>query len=770
MSSPPPGYTGEESMLQGGTAPIVSVMGGGAKTTKGALKKIRKQLSKRDWKKLKRTRKYRKKQDGGALPVVLSNPDFSISELNGAPYNMNVVTEALPPASSISITNLPEVPAPEQYFFLANTYTKYSKLQWVRSDGSGAINAKLSTTGVIPTRGNSSFTSAGSDRLGIILPSSITKICVFPPIQGQMLIFKKCLALSGIFDEQGIVTGKDPVAILFTPPFFGDPATTNSTASTNAELFAYYMTLKNMIIVDAAHSMCILTPFSSANISISRNANMIINIGNDSTPIYPLLEPTYVVFPYPVNISNSDLDPESKGGIFFSAAATGEEVLPAPAPSMSGLIDTVTKTSIRPTADGGFETFAPLSSVAYKPVVTKLDPGLTKMNYVIVDTRTDIDMSTYYVYSSKKNPDYKAPAVADSNGLAFFGQVNAFTKDIARIPVSLGLDNFLIRASVPSVIEDWNKGVFDDEEARFLNALNLTPQHLYSVFKGNWTKELAENLTIMSRSKCFTDNRLILHADCQRTQRFIARMFSHYIDNAKEIAAMRQNELNASMSQLTNIIRAQAAALKAANGIPGRGQSYNVFDVNDFANAIFNSKNPPFSATPDPKTQVLSVLNFTVASMVTTTSCVVSFDGALTQKDNAILSAMTGTCKNTSGSTYTITFTTAFATTAAGTAAVTSLANTNTYGIKIKKDVNAKLSPDNAPFYNKLDEEYGYNIMVYDLNDADPDPTPCTLTIPAGPVSEISTRKEQLIDIFQMMKYGKAGSSELPFLSFRFGP
>jgi len=369
-----------------------------------------------------------------------------------------------------------------------------------------------------------------------------------------------------------------------------------------------------------------------------------------------------------------------------------------------------------------------------------------------------------------KNTHYKAPAKADPNGLAFFGQANAFTKDIARIPVNLGLDEFLIRASVPSVINDWNNGVFDEEEARFLNALNMTPQRLYSVFKNNWTKELAENLTIMSRSKCFTDNRLILHADCQRTQRFITKLFDNYVENAKEIAAIRQNELNASMSQLTNIIRAQAAALKAANAIPGPGQSYNVFDINDFTNAIFNSKNPPFNTTPDPKTQVLSVLNFTVASMITTNSCIVTFDGALTQKDTALLSAMSGTCKNTSGNTYTITFTTAFPTTAAGIAAVTALTNTNSYGIKIKKDVNAKLSPDNVPFYNKIDEQYGYNIMVYDLNEADPDPTPCTLIIPAGPISDIVARKQVLIDTFEIMKYGKAGSSDLPFIAFRFGP
>jgi hypothetical protein len=47
------------------------------------------------------------------------------------------------------------------------------------------------------------------------------------------------------------------------------------------------------------------------------------------------------------------------------------------------------------------------------------------------------------------------------------------------------------------------------------------------------------------RSKCFSDNRLVLHSDCQQTERFIAGVMEYYMTNDVRLKAIDDRELAA---------------------------------------------------------------------------------------------------------------------------------------------------------------------------------------------------------------------------------
>ena len=74
------------------------------------------------------------------------------------------------------------------------------------------------------------------------------------------------------------------------------------------------------------------------------------------------------------------------------------------------------------------------------------------------------------------------------------------------------------------IMKDWKEGKFTEDEADFLNILNLSPKLLYSSFychQKDWKEELAEFLYYLSLYTCYPASSLVLKGECQRVREFL---------------------------------------------------------------------------------------------------------------------------------------------------------------------------------------------------------------------------------------------------------
>ena len=76
------------------------------------------------------------------------------------------------------------------------------------------------------------------------------------------------------------------------------------------------------------------------------------------------------------------------------------------------------------------------------------------------------------------------------------------------------------------VFNDWLAGRFTENEVQFLKGLSFTPKLLSDTFgAGKWKQRLAEFLETILLSKCFVDTRLITNIECTNAQEFIKQIY-----------------------------------------------------------------------------------------------------------------------------------------------------------------------------------------------------------------------------------------------------
>lgn len=638
--SAPPGHNESVSLLEAGTANIpnsVVVMGGGA-TVSSIVKSMRKNLSKRlKQRGPKASHKKKRKQGGGSItnPYVLDN---TTTYQTAKTLSFNVQAETVT-AAQINMGAV--LTAPDILDGDIQVYVTAAKQLWKRSGGSSTVKG-LNMQMIIPSLSNpylkpdmltpATLSKIETDRLSIALNTDTRNILLFPSIAGSIEMFQKCIA--PFFDaSKRLVTTNPNTCMLFPPPFFG------TDVDINTNLFKYYILIKNMIVADGRHSIYILTPYSAEHLSQAYLITENLTVERKSV-IFPLLEPTYVIFPFSVNITMPpDVDiPDTRGGILFSAAnaPTKEPILPAAvsSPPMDGLLDLILKTP----ADTS-------SSVAFLPNLTITDPKLDPMNYRQIGiTGVVVDATNYIIIPTDATRD-----TGPTFGPAFLGDPNAIIASVSLTPITLGTQAYSLRASVPDVIKDWKLAIFTEEEARFLNDLHMNPSMLSKVFGMGWKQELTKHLITITRSKCFTDANLVLNADCQGTKTFIAKIFEEMVKNSNSLIELETSKAKSKFASLRNIIEQQANARFKGDELPGP----DLMDVNDFTDVInyITDENGVAKPSLDTKAflksfndgtlpRVLSVFDFIASPAqpgAPPNSVSASYIGILTAKDLDIL-------------------------------------------------------------------------------------------------------------------------------------
>jgi hypothetical protein len=75
------------------------------------------------------------------------------------------------------------------------------------------------------------------------------------------------------------------------------------------------------------------------------------------------------------------------------------------------------------------------------------------------------------------------------------------------------------------VKEDWLKGVFTEGEVSLLNGLRLSPTILEDTFGETWKKELASFLESLTTSNCFKNTQYLLTSECDQARRFLRKAY-----------------------------------------------------------------------------------------------------------------------------------------------------------------------------------------------------------------------------------------------------
>lgn len=272
--------------------------------------------------------------------------------------------------------------------------------------------------------------------------------------------------------------------------------------------------------------------------------------------------------------------PEQKGGLLFSAATKNEAILPAPYSGFDAAIKYIQTNDAQ----------SKRGSIAYRAVMSKREPILDSMDYEEYNLLYAPPMNDHTIFSFTLNipsPDDVGRAETSNDLSAFVGSPTIVQNHVPDVAVSVGPQEYSIRSPVPDVINDWNNGLFSTDEANYLNAMKLSPKILQGAFPGGWKKPLSDHLSMITRSNCFRDNRLLLHADCQQAQGFVSRVLEYFMTHTNDILSMQKKQGDSYTKQIETRFNALAKTLAFENGIAGK----DIFDPVAFIETFFPKLN-----------------------------------------------------------------------------------------------------------------------------------------------------------------------------------
>lgn len=570
MSGPPPGYNPGASTLTGGEgAAIHPVMGGGGTLPAGF-------------------ENQSLLRGGEGVPIVgVQGGGAATSPLTITEAALLNVTEVIPQA----FDTLLEESAKGLNDLLAAYTLKQRDGLWRRYGSKSALDVErpriLTTENcVIPSTGQLDDTrgEAGFDRLAVMLPKSTEEILLFPPVQSRRRRFYaslKYLESIGFLGADGNVTEQTKVGakkvVIFAAPFFIlDPKGVDLSVKSNRKLFAHFLKLK----AQYPH-MYILTQSTAMNKMIGN----CIGAGASSAPLPNMLEPAYVIYPFVrMRETITDINPFDDdapttmgkipvGGIIFSAAAANEATLPA---------------SNLPSKLAGPSAYlqkGERTALAYLPNTKAEEAELNRM-YKAMKVRcyaggikgqapgSDGPLQRQEEYT-EFNPEVVRRYIVQASGKELAEQTEGVKPDqfraagedeltledvmYTRVPLDGRIYSFRIPGpSAPGVMEDWRGLRFTQDEADFLDQLQLTPKLLEDIFKDEVEdgdvsgaivapsilppERLARFMANMANGRCFTDERLLTASECQESRDFVNRVYNWYLMHDERLEELREEE------------------------------------------------------------------------------------------------------------------------------------------------------------------------------------------------------------------------------------
>ena len=506
----------------------------------------------------KHSRKSYKRMRGGAgaqdtNPFVLGEPE-DIGPIVYSP--VTVADMAMPDTSEPALDEVSKTEIP----VVTNDYIDKQNDLWKRYVQNGSSATPQKSVQMTVDKCSSYLTvqsdegQGGFDRLCIILKQTASKITVFPAVKGDIERYTKCV---NYIKERA----EDTKAVyIFASPMFSYDDTA---LDTNKKILNHFMKFKR----ESKNELYILTEFTQNSIRMGCKMSSTAS----GSPILTLLEPTYIIYPFPVFIQE-----DAKSGILFSAAAANEAAVPL-SPNIQLFMKDASKVGVFTAIKLGIR-----GGVAFPPAIRSNDTGIahSKPYYTSYRTTKVTDTAIDEGIDSMDLPndlckvfnmiDLEARKVREFPARSKFIAAPTAELLLDGIPsktVPLGEYTYSLRQpSDAGVQRDWRNLNFTDDEARFLNDLKLRPYILDEIFgKGLWADTLANFMENIVRSKCFTDSRLVLNYECREAQNFIAKVLEYFIANEPRIASLENDEKLARNRALKlKVDKAIAAASSAA--------------------------------------------------------------------------------------------------------------------------------------------------------------------------------------------------------------
>jgi len=273
--------------------------------------------------------------------------------------------------------------------------------------------------------------------------------------------------------------------------------------------------------------MYVLTEYTQNSIALGIAVTN--SVAKTQRHVLTLLEPTYVIYPY-----YCTLEGDKHSGIIFSAAAEGEENIPdSNSAGKLGLIAAANKS---------------LPSVAWPPNTAVLDANLATVSepytlYTFLDSNAmDTAGHTFNIFSMRP-PMTGGKRHTTYLDDTFTASTRAMTAGVSYSQISIEGIQYQIRTPELDVVADWNNLVFTEEEVAFLHALKIQPDILNEIYGDTpWAPDLARNMATIVQSKCFQDPRMVLHTQCQESQRFIAKILNYWVTNDQYLVNIEAGE------------------------------------------------------------------------------------------------------------------------------------------------------------------------------------------------------------------------------------
>jgi hypothetical protein len=366
----------------------------------------------------------------------------------------------------------------------------------------------------------------GADRLVIVLPKSTTRIILFQPIRGDHTKFKQCLD----YLNNDKTLDSDAV-IIFAPPFFD--ATVD-----NQNLYANFLKLKLQLQEQKSAAIYLLTQNTFANRMVGCQLSKLV----EDDYILNMLEPTYIVYPFPRTMPNETVP---VGGILFSGAAADE--VDAPASSIASRIASI----------GQFITIANRANFAFPPdprVPDKMLGKVTPYKKYRFKGADAWEFEGVMNMKLKDDPGIDVEALTSYNDTQFlpFDPDHLILDEVQYERIPLNGEIYSIRkpgTGSGSITNDWISMRFTRDEAAMLNALNMRPEMLEEIFGDEWAIELTRFLENIVNSKCYTDTALITNAACDNSSEFIDRVFEYFLRHDARIRDLEERDNNVKLQQ-----------------------------------------------------------------------------------------------------------------------------------------------------------------------------------------------------------------------------
>ena len=342
----------------------------------------------------------------------------------------------------------------------------------------------------------------GFDRLCVVLPSTVSKIILFPPVKGSSSTLQIILDL---IDKEEIHTISDAV-ILFAPPFYG------TDSEVNKNLLANFLDLSFREKTSAL--FYILTQNTDANKMVGCQLSDRV----EGEPILNMLEPSYVIYPFARTYMNNVV-----GNILFTAAAANEVNLP------SSNIRQISSPST-------FISSGKRGALAYPPNIIAEDKlmnkNLSPLCYRFTGEKAHTFSDNFMFIRLKRGDNaserrydiemYDKFVPSDEDALALDGV------SYERVTVSNKV--FSIRKpNSADVKSNWYDLKFTIDESNLLEELQIKPKMLKQIFGASATSELVDFLINMVNSKCYTDRGLLTNEECAVSEKFIDKIYENLL-------------------------------------------------------------------------------------------------------------------------------------------------------------------------------------------------------------------------------------------------